>query len=336
MEQNNTKQNLENNSSYLNSIAKQKPPKKKDIFLPISIVIAALIIAFALIYAIGLKTVKIAQFQESKKASTTNVEKGGSVSQNESQLFLEKEVLPDSLVLPFKWGSLGKQMIEAGVIDPISFEKLYESRGGLDEETKKLLSGTDNGNLVITLKNSGIILNLLWAFGFGNKNPILENGPMTDPKYGGDPSRFASTGGWTLAKGNQMLHYSAHKFINLGEEEQKKVERVSKNIYRPCCNNSTYFPDCNHGMAMLGLLELLAANGASEDEMYKSALQVNAYWFPDTYLTIAQYLKSKGINFKDANPKEILGFNYSSASGFQRIVQEITPVQYQGGGSCGV
>ena len=266
----------------------------------------------------------------------TDLEKQTQPISNEAQFSLEKEVLPDSFVLPVKWGSLGKQMIDAGVIDPIHFEKLYESRGGLDEEIKKLLYETDNGNLVITSSNSGTILNLLWAFGFGNKNPILEYGPMTDLKYGGDPSRFASTGGWTLAQGNQMFHYSAHQFVNLTQEQQELVERVSKNIYRPCCNNSTYFPDCNHGMAMLGLLELLAANGVPEDEMYKIALQINAYWFPDTYLTIAQYFKSKGINWRDINPKEVLGFNYSSASGFQRIVREITPIEYQGGGSCGV
>jgi len=325
MEQNNTKQNnTEHNLE--NKLKENRDPSKLSV---LNIVLTILVIV-----ALWLLFLDNSLTLSKNKVSSSN--KIQSVSKNEAQLSLEREVLPDSLVLPFKWGSLGKQMIKAGVIDPISFEKLYESRGGLDEETKKLLYGTDNGNLVITPQNSGIILNLLWAFGFGNKNPILENGPMTDPKYGGDPSRFASTGGWTLAKGNQMLHYSAHKFINLGEEEQKKVERVSKNIYRPCCNNSTYFPDCNHGMAMLGLLELLAANGVSEDEMYKIALQVNAYWFPDTYLTIAQYLKSKGINWKNANPKEILGFNYSSASGFQRIVREITPVQYQGGGSCGV
>jgi len=325
MEQNNTKQN-NTEQNLENKLKENKNASKLSV---LNIVLTILVII-----ALWLLFLNNSQNLSKNKADSNN--KVQSVSKNEARLSLEKEVLPDSLVLPFRWGSLGKQMIEAGVIDPISFEKLYESRGGLDEETKKLLYGTDNGNLVITPQNSGIILNLLWAFGFGNKNSILENGPMTDPKYGGDPSRFASTGGWTLAKGNQMLHYSAHKFINLGEEEQKKVERVSKNIYRPCCNNSTYFPDCNHGMAMLGLLELLAANGASEDEMYKIALQVNAYWFPDTYLTIAEYLKSKGINWKNANPKEILGFNYSSASGFQKIVREITPVQYQGGGSCGV
>jgi len=48
-------------------------------------------------------------------------------------------------------------------------------------------------------------------------------------------------------------------------------------------------------MAMLGLLELMAAQGVGEEEMYKAALAVNSYWFPDTYLTIAEYMQNKGI-----------------------------------------
>jgi hypothetical protein len=46
--------------------------------------------------------------------------------------------------------------------------------------------------------------------------------------------------------------------IPLTAEQQALVEEVAAEIYRPCCNNSTLFPDCNHGMAMLGFLELLA------------------------------------------------------------------------------
>ena len=103
---------------------------------------------------------------------------------------------------------------------------------------------------------------------------------MTDPKYGG-AGNFASTGGWTLAQGDVMNHYSMHSFITLTPEQQVLVEKISKEIFRPCCNNSTYFPDCNHGMAMLGLLELMASQGTSEAEMYKIAKEVNSYWFPE-------------------------------------------------------
>ena len=144
---------------------------------------------------------------------------------------------------------------------------------------KKLLYGKNNGHVAITAENSGMMLNMLWAFGLANKNPILENGPMMDPRYGG-AENFASTGGWTLAKGNTMNHYSMHQFVTLTPEQQILVERVAKNIFRPCCKNSTYFPDCNHGMAMLGLLELMASQGATETDMYRISGEVNALWFP--------------------------------------------------------
>ena len=123
-------------------------------------------------------------------------------------------------------------------------------------------------------------LNVLWAFGLANKNEILEIGPMMAAEYGGDPSRFASTGGWTLAAGTAMDHYSMHRFVTLTPEQQGRVERTSKNIYRPCCKNPAYFPDCNHGMAMLGALEIMASQGASEKEMYRIAKELNRQWFP--------------------------------------------------------
>ena len=90
-------------------------------------------------------------------------------------------------------------------------------------------------------------------------------------------------------------------------------------------------------MAMLGLLELMAAQGVSEQDMYKVALQVNSFWFPDTYLTIAQYFDSKGINWNQVDPRAVLGANYSSSSGYQQIQsQVVAPAQKNGGGGCGV
>jgi len=244
-------------------------------------------------------------------------------------------VLPDSIELPIVWGNLGARMIAAGVIDRAKFEAIYARRGGFTDYEKQLLEG-GIGKLKITQENAGFILNMLWALGLGNKNKILEKGPMMDLRYGG-AENFASTGGWAIAKGNTMDHYSRHEFIKLTLEQQKLVEEVSKNIYRPCCDNPTYFPDCNHGMAMLGLLELMASQGVSKSDMYKIALTVNSYWFPDTYLTIAKYLKEKkNTNWVDADPKEILGYNYSSASGYQNILSQIAPPETQSGGGCGI
>lgn len=181
-------------------------------------------------------------------------------------------------LLALDWGNLGVQMVEAGVIDQEKFENLHSLRGGLTESEKKLLYGENDRHLVITPENSEMALHMLWAFGLGNKNKVLLNGPMMDPKYGG-AGGFASTGGWTLAQGDAMTHYSMHNFVELTKGQQALVEKVAKNIYRPCCKNSTYFPDCNHGMAMLGLLELMAKEGRTEMEMYQAAKQLNEYWF---------------------------------------------------------
>lgn len=248
---------------------------------------------------------------------------------------LEEWVLPqEGIELPVVWGDLGKQMVEEGVIDAQKFEKLYVQRGGLTDEMQQLLYADDNARVKITKENAGFLLNLFWGFGLANKNIVLEQGPMV--KYNGDASRFASTGGWTLAQDNPMAHYSTHEFIVLSPQQQKLVEEVSKNIYRPCCNNSTYFPDCNHGMAMLGLLELMAANGADEQEMYKAALRVNSYWFPQTYLTVANYFQMRGVEWADVAAKMVLGSAYSSVSGYRRILAEVEPVEFNRGGSCGV
>ncbi|OJI07611.1 hypothetical protein BK004_00800 [bacterium CG10_46_32] len=246
------------------------------------------------------------------------------------------EVLPEEgVVLPVSWGDLGKKMIASGVIDQKAFESIYQNRGGLTPDENTMLVGTLDGPLRITPENSGVLLNLLWAFGLANKNPILEQGPMQDPQYGG-AGKFASTGGWSLSVGDSMDHYSMHTFVTLTDEEQALVEKVSKGIYRPCCGNSVYFPDCNHGMAMLGLLELLAAQGVHEADMYRYALSVNAYWFPETYLTIAKYLDSQGLAWSDMSPQEILGYNFSSSAGYQNILSQVEPVSSGKGGGCGV
>lgn len=278
-------------------------------FLPMSIVFAAIVLAGALIYTNG-----------------DPAERRVAVPYSDSK---------EEFMLPIKWGDLGRQMTQSGVIDADKLKSLYMQRGGLSDEERSLLEGSVN-NLVITKNNAGFVLNLLWALGLGNKNQILESGPMMDSKYGG-AGRFASTGGWTLAVGNAIDHYSMHRFVTLTPSQQALVDRVSKGIYRPCCGNSTHFPDCNHGMAMLGLLQLLAAQGAAEEEMYRMALTVNTYWFPDVYSTIKQFMASSGVDWSEVDAKQILGNDFSSKSGYRRVINSINTVpQNRNSGSCGV
>lgn len=301
--------------------------KSKEVknLLPGSILISSAILAGAWLYRAEPQTPG-----EQKARSPAHAEKTA-VSE------LEEKVLPSvGVVLPVTWGNLGSRLASVGAIDAGMFQALYDERGEFTEEYRALLLDTSEGRLQMTKENSGYLLNLFWALGLASKNPILDSGEIMDKRYGG-AQNFASTAGWTIAKGNPMEHFSRHKFFNLTPSQQELVEKVSNGIYRPCCGNSTHFPDCNHGMAMLGLLELMASQGVGEEEMWKTALAVNSYWFPDTYLTIATYMKNKGVEWQNVKPQEMLGAKYSSASGYAKIASQVaTPREQSGGSGCGV
>jgi len=297
--------------------------KDNSYAIPAAIIVAGIIIAL---------TISVNnQTSSGKNITSQSLPEKPAVSQ------IEQAVLPtDGVVLPISWGDIGKKLVGIGVIDGEKFQALYESKGQFTDEYKNLLLGSSNDKIKINESNAGYLLNLFWALGLANKNPILENGEMTNPAYGG-AKNFASTGGWTMSVGDPMNHYSKYRFLNLTPEQQALVEKVSKGIFRPCCGNSTHFPDCNHGMAMLGLLELMASQGVNEQDMWKTALAVNSYWFPDTYITIATYMKSKGVEWKDVNPQEMLSADYSSNKGYARISSLVsTPNSSRSGSGCGV
>ena len=255
-------------------------------------------------------------FGKRETASQTSIETGTINTAVLTQAVLPKE----GVMLPINWDDLGKRMIADGVIDEAKFRALFE--GGLTNTEEQMLSGNSNQPIVLNEQNSRYLLDLLWAFGLSNKNDILEQGEMTDKQYGG-AGNFASTGGWSLAKGTGIDHYSKHAYVTLTSEQQALVDKVSGGIFRPCCGNSTHFPDCNHGMAMLGLLELMSKNNVSEQEMYNVALKVNSFWFPQTYIDLATYFKEQGKDWDQVNAKTVLGSEYSSAQGYQETRQKI-------------
>ena len=160
----------------------QQENKESGRLVPISVLAAAFIIAVSVWAAFG-------SSREREAPAPTR----GSAGERGAADLGEGEVLPsEGAELPAVWGNLGARMVSVGVIDAKKFESVYANRGGFDAEGRSLLYGSGNGNLKITSKNSGVLLNLLWALGLGNKNPILEQGPMRDPQYGG-ADRFAST-----------------------------------------------------------------------------------------------------------------------------------------------
>lgn len=256
---------------------------------------------------------------------------------------LASQVNPaEGLAFKAKYGDIGPQLLASGAIDEDKFAAAYE-RGGdpLTVEQQGILTGGSDEEIVINRQNAHFLLNFFWALGLVNENPILEEGPMVTYSEG-EIGRFASTGGWSLGTKAPTELYSSAQIISLTPEQQELVETVAAGVFRPCCNNPTIFPDCNHGMAMLGLLELLASNGAGEEELFQAAKSANAFWFPQQMLEVATYFQAvKSVDFADLDPRVAVGSTYFSGSGFQSVNAWLAdnglirqaPSQ---GGSCGV
>lgn len=249
---------------------------------------------------------------------------------------LSKRVVPEEgYTVDINWGDTGVKLVQAGGIDMAKYNQNYS--GSEYAELLSYLTENKNSNITINQDNAYFWVNTLWALGLTQQSDVLTKGIM-GTEYKDRVGSFASTGGWTLGSRDAVSLYSSAKIINLTQKQQDLVAKVSANIYRPCCGNPTSFPDCNHGMAILGLLELMASQGATEEQMYEASLAFNSYWFSTTYVDLAYYFQAeKGLQWDEVDPKLALSAEYSSAPGYQAIKKQIQniPGSEQVGASCG-
>lgn len=290
--------------------------KLKALVKPILIILIIL-----LSFTVGVLYTKISSLQTA--AGKTNIK------EKEAD---RKKVLPEKgFELPISWGDLGPKLISIGVIDE---KKFLETVNLNSDEEKTLKEGTDK-NIVINADNSQFVVDFLWAIGLAQKSNAYTDGPM-GKEYKKDVGNFSSTGGWTLSKGKATNYLGKFELFNLTPDQQKRVEDISKNVFRPCCGNSTWFPDCNHGMAALAAIEMMVAKNLSDEEIYKNVLKLNSFWFPDTYLVMATYFERKGISWDKIDAKKVLGAEFSSSTGATAIKNEVNPAPSTGGGGgCG-
>lgn len=282
----------------------------------------------------------IVGYKMASKNPITSVQEKANGSDNNTVAETVKDVLPpNGFQSKISFGDSIIKLEENGVIDKKKMEALYKNRGGMPTELKDLLENPSNKPIVINRDNAQFLINLLWPLGIANKNTTLTESEAGKPEYIND---LAATGGWNLgASKNGGDYYNKFEIIKLAPEQDAMVKRMAHNIFRPCCGNSTDMPDCNHGAAMLGLLQLGASQGLSEEELYREALQFNAFWFPENYAKMAIVFKQlQDKSWKDLDPKTLLGINYSSGAGYSKNValpfSQISgnTSQGSGGGSC--
>ena len=257
-----------------------------------------------------------------------------------SQATVTAGILPDEVMpqagyrVAIRWGEVGKKLVAAGGIDLAKYRKNYQ--GEREQELLTYLTSEKEEGITINSENAYFWVNTLWALGLTQKSDVLDKGVM-----GADRSKlgnYASTGGWTLGAKDAVALFSSAEIIPLTSEQNQMVKQISDGIYRPCCGNPTSFPDCNHGMAILGLVELMVSQGFSEEEIYQAALKFNSYWFGDTYIDLAYYFRTKeGKTWDQVDPKVVLSAQYSSGQGYAAIKKQIgtIPGKPQRGGSCG-
>lgn len=206
------------------------------------------------------------------------------------------------------------RLVRAGAIDPEKFTALYAARGGLPDWVRQLFETSSSEPIVISAATAPYLLNLLWPLGLATKAQFNAHSPLN----GRDLPTFASTGGWPLGRARTGVPYFNNvKTLALSEEQEAHVLAVARSTFRPCCNNSAFFQDCNHGSAMLGVLELGAAQGLSEAALFRLAKTVNGYWYPAQYIEMALLFAAvEGTSWKDVDPATAVSAKFASASGW--------------------
>lgn len=249
-----------------------------------------------------------------------------------------------AVVKPFqskiKLGDSVLRLVSHGVIEPQKLEAIYEDSGGLPDEMRAVLNGPSHKLILLTRANANYYVNLLWPLGLANSMSSNERSPINKltPVKGASLFDFASTAGWTLGKeANGGKYFNKFKIVELTPEQEALVMTIATNAYRPCCDNSTFFQDCNHGSALLGLLQLGAAQGLTHDELWREALAFNSFWFPHHYAQSALYFKAvRNIDWQNVDAEAALGADYSSASGWSENVEKelkrlgLAPTQQDG------
>jgi len=234
---------------------------------------------------------------------------------------------------------LGDSMVKLareGVIDTKKFDALYAPRGGVPEELRGILTMSSHAPMLLTAKNAQLYVNILWALGLANRMEANNTSPLN----GSSRFNFASTGGWTLGReANGGNYFNKFLIVALSPQQEALVTRVAQHSFRPCCDNSTFFQDCNHGSALLGLLALGASQGLNEEELFREAVAFNSFWFPHQYAHIALYFKVvKGVAWRDVDPRVVMSAELSSGSGWQKNVAQALQARgllpQQGGSNC--
>ncbi len=219
-------------------------------------------------------------------------------------------------------------------MDPGKFQRLYERRGGLPTWVARLFAAPSTEPITFSARTAPYLLNLLWPLGLATKTAFNDKSPLASVQL----PFFASTGGWRLGKSDKGdVYFNRVETMRLDAAQESLVLEAARRTFRPCCDNSAFFQDCNHGSAMLGLFELAAAQGATIEALYRTGVAANAHWYPREYIATASYFRAvEDRPWHRVPPEIVLSKRFSSASGWRENVGPHVRGNKAPGGGCGI
>ncbi len=282
--------------SAVTNTSNTRPSNPVSIMVPL-VVIAVGLLGYQLYGILGNNSMNV-----SSSAGTELVTQDGTKISLEDVI---QEVTPDEgFQTTVRWGDTVKKMVDTGVLDPKKLENILVNRYGQQMKPQwiAVLNGED-AELSIDNDNAVFMMYVLWVLAKHNENEILTNSPFA--KY------FKN---YDIGVGR--AGYDDTPLLALTPEQQKLTREVTETAYRPCCNNSTAAPDCSHGYSALGLMQLMASQGFSKEEMYDVFVKFNSFWFPESYIKNALYFQiTEGTQWKDVSKELIASKEYSTLQG---------------------
>ncbi|TAL47008.1 hypothetical protein EPN87_03935 [archaeon] len=212
------------------------------------------------------------------------------------------------------WGDSISKMVKSGVLDVNKLDDVLTNRYNQPLTTGQralLTADYSNEKLTINSKNAVFMMYVLWALGKANNNTILHDSPFA--------SSFVN---YDIDVGNPG--YGDVNLIGLTPEQQEIATYVAMNSYRPCCGNPTGTPDCSHGFSALGLVELMASEGYSKQQIFDAFVKFNSFWFPSNYVQDAIYFKlTQNKDWSNVDKELVAGQDYSSLSGSYAVKKQL-------------
>ncbi len=285
--------------------------KANHVYRMLAIGLVSVMIIFGLVFVTAHKSVPATNTVVSALAPNTIVNQS---STNQTAILLSSLFPNQGFKTAVRLNNIVPELVSSGAINLTKVEELYGKN--LTQQEFDILTKPSNTNLTLNSSNANFYLLIFWALGIADKNPVLDNFSALANASNYSVADFASTGGWTLGtNSNAMTYFDKLQLISLTPMQQGEMYDVATHSYRPCCDNPTAFPDCNHGAALLALTELGASEGLNVSQLYTLDLQAQTLWFPSYYATTALELHYKNVSYW-ANPRLVLSANYSSASGW--------------------